>query len=586
MKYFILYISLICTLFCQSQDKIEAQKINDFKDCKNAQCQILTSYRLAEYYLEVDYIESSQKWLNVTKNYVNPKVIDTTACFINSLQSELFYYNRLFQFGKQEANKGILKAKKIKDSLLIADAYFFLGINQFELKEYQQALQSLLKSKQYYPSRKGKNYLRSTIQNEHIFNNIAQAKLKLIELDSAIFYNQKAYYFAVQNNSKRGIPNTEQTFGEIYLQKKQLDSAKLYLHKSMISAEKSKYFDIMLFNSALLMRCDPNNPKEIQNWFDYGLKLEKSKVINDAYKKYFYEIALGVFNALHDPKRIIICQEKIIQLDTKTRQSSDYYIQNFTNQQIKNESKLLSLQIDELKRKQNITFLQFLAASLLALLFLMLVFFIKRKNKETKTLLSQKNEISKDLHDDIGSGLSSILIHADLLAKNKEVPEKQRLLASKISETGKEISQRLNTFIWSLNVEHNSVQHFLEYVKHYAVNLFEGTEINFSFSEEIAFQNDIELNGSNRKNLFLCIKEILNNSIKHANATEVEIRIVQKDKNKLLIEIKDNGTGIKKVNFYGNGLKNIQKRVEDLNGNLTIQNDNGLLTQITIPIVF
>lgn len=586
MRFYTLLLLFLITFFKQSQEVERQNNILKFKECKTINCQIHYSFQLAEFFLENDHLEESQKWLNITKSLSNPKTIDSTACFINSIQSEIFYYNRLFQFGKQEANKGILKSKKLKDSLFISDAYFFLGINQFELKEYNLAIKSFLNSKKYFPKLKFKKHIRNTIQNEHIYNNIAQSKLKNKELDSAIWYNKNANIYAKQNKSIRGIPNSEQTFGEIYLQKKQLDSASFYFNKSLISAQKSNYYDIMLLNSAFLMKCNPSNTEEIQKWFDFGLELEKNHLINDGYKKHFFEIALEIFSSLKNTKNIILIQQKIITIDSKTRERSDFYIQNFTNNQITNESKLLTFEINELKKKQNITFLQLIVSILIALLFLMFIFIVRRKNRITKTLLDQKNEISKDLHDDIGSGLSSILIYADLLSKNPQVSEKEKILATKISLTGKEISQRLNTFIWSLNAEHNNLQHFLEYLKQYASNLFEGTEIQFNFIDKTNLPIDIELNGKVRKNLFLCVKEILNNSIKYANASVIEILIEKQDKNKLIIEIRDNGTGIEKDNFYGNGLKNIQKRVDELNGNLIIKNDKGLVTQISIPIVF
>ncbi|UPT71719.1 MAG: hypothetical protein M0D53_05160 [Flavobacterium sp. JAD_PAG50586_2] len=189
--------------------------------------------------MDNDDIESSQKWLNTTKDLLNPEVTDSTDCFVYSLQSELFYYNGLFQFGKDEARKGIMVAKKIKDKALLADAYFFLGINQFELGNYKEAEQSLWISRDVFPNTKPTKRLRTVIQKEHIYNNLAQAKIKLQQVDSAFWYNKKAYEFAVKSNSRRGIPNTEQTFGEIYLIQKRKTARQFTLTKVWLQHSKA-----------------------------------------------------------------------------------------------------------------------------------------------------------------------------------------------------------------------------------------------------------------------------------------------------------------------------------------------------------
>ena len=238
----------------------------------------------AEYYLDNDDIDSSQKWLNITKDILNPSITDSTDCFVNSLQSELFYYNGLFQFGKDEARKQIVVAQKIKDSLLIADGYFFLGINQFELGDYSNAQKSLWISRKIYPKLKPSKRMRFTIQNEHIYNNLAQAKIKLHQLDSAFWYNKKAYEFAVKSNSRRGIPNTEQTFGEIYLIQKKTDSASFYFNKSIASAYESRYYDIVLVNYGFLMECYKDNHQLCEQYYNKGILLTEQHIINSAFK--------------------------------------------------------------------------------------------------------------------------------------------------------------------------------------------------------------------------------------------------------------------------------------------------------------
>ncbi len=582
-SYVQLFVLLLC-LNLAAQSPMEKKKLNQLKACQDNPCKVKRTFLMAEHFLETDDIESSQKWLQKTKDLVSPKVTDTTTVFIHSLQSELFYYMGLFQFGTYEAKKGIEKAKQLNDSTLIADSYFFLGINQMEINAFKEAHQSLWQSRNFYPKQWAKKYIRSCIQNEHIYNNIAQLKFKTRELDSAFWYNKKAYQMALQNNSKRGIPNAEQTFGQIYYTKKQKDSAIYYFQKSVQSAQKSVYYDIVLLNYAYLMECYQGNPALSDSWFTKGTDLMKQRIVNIAFQRYFYNIALSVFKANNQVEKAAYVQDKIIAIDDETRLKGNFFIQDITTQYAQNENKLLNLQIDELTQERRYTFLQLIAALLGVLLSVLFIIIIRRKNKVQQTLLNQKNDISKDLHDDIGSGLSSILIHADLLLKDKNAEEKQKVLANKIVQTGKEISQQLNTFIWSLNNDNNGLQSFAEYVKQYGMNLLESTDIEFEFTTNIASKETMVINGNQRKHLFMCVKELLNNAVKHAKATQIEVAINAKDKNVLEIMVRDNGQGMNKENQFGNGITNVKKRVELLGGKVIFDQQAGLQVTINIPL--
>jgi len=403
-------------------------------------------------------------------------------------------------------------------------------------------------------------------------------------MDSAVWYNAKAYTFAKKNNSKRGIPNIEQTFGQIYLSKNQKDSALFYFQKSIHSAIKSNYYDIVLLNFSYLMESQSDDQVLVNQWFEKGMGLMDQKIINITFQRYFYVTALAVFKKMNQTDKMAFVQEKIIAIDDETQLKGNFYIQNITEQYAKNENKLLTLQVEELTKQRKYAFLQLIAAGLSLIILSLVIVIIRRKNKIQQTLLNQKSEISKDLHDDIGSGLSSILIHADLLLRSSEASDKQKILATKINQTGKEISQRLNTFIWSLNTEHNTLQHFSEYVKFYGTTLFEETPIAFSFTTNIQDIESVKMNGQLRKHLFYVIKEVFNNELKHAEATKTELKMQLLSPKLLQITIVDNGTGIIKENDYGNGIKNIQNRIELLGGTFVMQTKNGLQTILTIPL--
>jgi signal transduction histidine kinase len=202
--------------------------------------------------------------------------------------------------------------------------------------------------------------------------------------------------------------------------------------------------------------------------------------------------------------------------------------------------------------------------------------------QKQQAILLERERIIADLHDDVGGGLSSIRMMSDLMAQNEPGSSASTAsFANKISLTAKEIAQRMHTIIWSLNAENDNLRNFAEYVRQYGVSYFENSNINFKCNDVSSLSPDVQLSGVQRKNLFLIIKESLHNILKHSYATLAEINITLK-KNQLHIQVSDNGTGITNENKFGNGLKNIKKRMNEIEGKVEMLSENGTVIDILV----
>lgn len=210
---------------------------------------------------------------------------------------------------------------------------------------------------------------------------------------------------------------------------------------------------------------------------------------------------------------------------------------------------------------------------------------IKSQNLEIEKkniLIQERERIIKDMHDDIGGSLNSIRLISDVILE-RNLPEKKMYeCVTKIASTSKNISHQIKTVVWSLDVEKDSLINLIEYIKHFAFDLFQFSPIELKFTTEMTFE-DCFINGFFRKNVFLVVKESLTNIQKHSSATKAEVKI-ELDNAVLLIEIKDNGTGIQKTNPTGNGLNNIQKRIAEIKGTIEIYNNNGTTFKILLPL--
>jgi len=193
-----------------------------------------------------------------------------------------------------------------------------------------------------------------------------------------------------------------------------------------------------------------------------------------------------------------------------------------------------------------------------------------------------RNKIAQDIHDDLGGNISTIRIMSDLMIQQQAHNEQVVSFSRKISTAAKDIAQRMHTIIWSMNPENDTLQNFSEYVHQYGVAFFEDSPIRFSFIMQ-GIGGQLEINGVIRKNLFLVIKEILHNALKHSGASLVDCTI-SLNGSLLTILICDNGKGIHNSNMFGNGMKNIQTRIRDLSAAITIRAEQGTSIGIELKL--
>ncbi|PWT75832.1 MAG: hypothetical protein C5B59_07895 [Bacteroidetes bacterium] len=187
----------------------------------------------------------------------------------------------------------------------------------------------------------------------------------------------------------------------------------------------------------------------------------------------------------------------------------------------------------------------------------------------------ERNRISADMHDELGSGVTAIRLMSEIVkAKMKEntLPE-----IEKISHSANDLLNKMNTIIWTMVSSNDTVESLVAYIRAYAVEFFENTpiECHFNIPSRITSQ---DLSGEKRRNIFLAVKEALNNVLKHSQASIITINI--EVNSQLTIEIIDNGIGIDldRVRKFGNGLQNMRKRITSIDGELRIENHQGTKT--------
>jgi len=131
-----------------------------------------------------------------------------------------------------------------------------------------------------------------------------------------------------------------------------------------------------------------------------------------------------------------------------------------------------------------------------------------------------------------------------------------------------------------MSSSNDSLGNMIAYIRSYALEYFEDTGVNCRIDIPDNLPN-IEVIGEIRRNVFLVVKEALNNILKHSKATEVQITLAR-EADELCLYIQDNGIGIDMdtLRQFGNGLKNMKKRMADVDIEFSIENKEGTLVTL------
>jgi signal transduction histidine kinase len=196
----------------------------------------------------------------------------------------------------------------------------------------------------------------------------------------------------------------------------------------------------------------------------------------------------------------------------------------------------------------------------------------------------ERLRISKDMHDEVGASLTRISILSALAKKQQTEPLKAQQTIEQISEISGGVIDEMSEIIWAMNPRNDTLDSFTSYIRQYASTYLESAGIDgkFLFPDEIPSR---PMSSELRRNLFLVIKEALHNIVKHSHAETVNLNLYI-DHNNISIEITDNGKGFMTGtrNGTGNGLINMQKRMEDIDGQFEISSETGKGSKIKLSV--
>lgn len=199
-----------------------------------------------------------------------------------------------------------------------------------------------------------------------------------------------------------------------------------------------------------------------------------------------------------------------------------------------------------------------------------------------------RNKIAQDLHDNVGSTLSSISVYsqvAKIYNTQKRGDELQQTL-EKIGSTSSEMISEMNDIVWAINPRNDNMNTILTRMDSYARPLLTSQEIVFHFTSDPDLKG-MNLEMTKRKNFYLIFKESVNNALKYSKCKHLWVHIGIQH-HQVVLMVKDDGVGfdMEKVHIYasqsmsGNGLRNMEMRAAEIKGTWKIESEAGKGTSV------
>jgi len=198
----------------------------------------------------------------------------------------------------------------------------------------------------------------------------------------------------------------------------------------------------------------------------------------------------------------------------------------------------------------------------------------------------ERARIARDLHDQLGANLTQVTLLGEMAEIDKDLPDEVEQHAQQICATARETTRSLDEIVWAVNPSNDTLEGLANYACKYAQDYFALAGV--SYRAELPTQlPPTPILPEVRHNVFLAFKEAVNNVVKHAQATEAHV-CLQLEPDKFILSVTDNGRGLGDLSAkkLRNGLKNMRKRLADVQGefDITPGANGGTVVRLTVPV--
>lgn len=511
--------------------------------------------------------------------------------------SLVYYFQGKYEKDLQYSLKAISMYEKINAYEKAATEYGELGY-RMKTRNIQKAQRFMQKGKIIAEQRRLQTPLLS------IYNNYGVLKEMNKEYDSALYFYQKGLRLKERINDSLGIPYSLNNIAGLYVILKKFDPAKVLYDRALGIRMRMRDQVGIAENYTYLgdMFAAQSDYQTAISWYEKSLKNAQQCHYTDLIQNNYKMIAKN-YEALNMPDKALANFKKYTQYkDSLLNKETNSKIAELEIKYETNEKEKLLLQREvEADQQRNLILVLSSLVLFIALIGLLIYRQQKLKNKQQEQeyqlksaiaqietqnqLQEQRLTISRDLHDNIGAQLTFIISSVDNIKYAFDIQNVS--LDSKlqsISNFAKSTIVELRDTIWAMNSNEITFEdlqsRMLNFIEN-AKTAKENIDFQFSIDEDL---NSLQLTSIFGMNLYRTLQEAINNALKYANPTQIKVT-VQKTDNSVSIQILDNGVGFDlQTVAKGNGLLNMQKRIESIGGIFKLHSEIGKGTSVSILI--
>jgi two-component system, NarL family, sensor histidine kinase UhpB len=527
--------------------------------------------------------------------------------------------------------QGLAISNRVGDKRTEAGIYLNLGNVLIDETNYSEALNQFIKAEKIYeglePDKNGLIKVLSNIGNvEFIIGNYDKAleyterSLQLSNnlesnLDAAychrlngrIFRKKKdtlkaqgeyreALGIYIKRGDQRNEGETRQSIGNIYFDLHEFKNAIVEYEKSIqighhisnpsilafaFSGMGFTWYELKEFNKAIAyFDSSIVSARKIKNFY---LVMDAYQIISGIHKEQAHYKEALTFHHLYSALKDSLIEKENRQ-GTKELEAKYQNEKKQTQIELLQKNQLLKdISLRQNRTVQSTMVIAFLLLAIIAFLVYNRSRLVEQAKRHTE-IQQMRNEISRDLHDDMGSTLSSIHIISQLALKENQGDPSSKYFQH-IADHSAKMMEGMSDMVWSINPNNDSVQNMVTKMKEFSAEILEPKNISYQFQGEETLHSTV-LDVKKRKNIFLIFKESINNAAKYSEGTIVHINLSE-EASHLLLSIHDNGKGfdIAKVQS-GNGLGNLRARANEINATLELESilGKGTTLKLRIPL--
>jgi signal transduction histidine kinase len=201
-----------------------------------------------------------------------------------------------------------------------------------------------------------------------------------------------------------------------------------------------------------------------------------------------------------------------------------------------------------------------------------------------RTLDAERQRIARDIHDDLGSGLTEIILLSDTLDEAIQPTPADQKMAGEIAARARSLTRAMDEVVWAINPRNDTLEGFLTYLGKFTQDYLTRAEVRCRWNVPTEVP-ELPLSAEMRHNLYLACKEALHNVVKHAGASEVSVRLDLAEGG-FTLAIEDNGQGFAAAlpPARGNGLANMRQRLKELHGLCRVESTPGRGTRVLFSL--